>query len=129
MARQKQKVQEDTEDYSDDTELREAYAQTGKRYSASQKKVSAVGGIHVTPPKIPGHIHQLLVGPFTVRICRKKDFTLFVCSVLGVTITSQISFPSFEQLADDLSKATSGNKLTQVQVEKLWKGVIECSSN
>lgn len=82
-------------------------------------------GTYLKLPKIPASVNSVLVGPFVVHLSRKDpNFTLFTCSVLGVEITRQISYPSLQQLADDLTKAVGSNLLKEREVEKLWKSIL-----
>lgn len=78
----------------------------------------------VMPEPLPEDMHQFFVGPFTVRIRRKRDYTVFTCDVLGVTINSQLSYPSLAQLTDSLNKAVSEKLLSYGHVEKLLHQVV-----
>lgn len=81
-------------------------------------------GFYKATVRLDPTLMQVLVGPFTVRIYRRRDYTLFTCDVLGVQITRQISYPSLQQLAYDLSLKVGTGELDNAEVEKLWEQVI-----
>lgn len=78
-------------------------------------------GYYVTPERLDPTLREVAVGPFTVRLTPRGNYTLFTCDVLGVSITRQISYPSLGQLARDLSNS----KVPAAEVERLWKQVIQ----
>lgn len=77
-------------------------------------------GIYITPEPVPRETKIVMVGPYTVMYVRKRDYNLYRCDVLGVTISRTISRPSFAQLSKSLSDAVAEGKLRRSEVEKLW---------
>lgn len=61
---------------------------------------------HPNVPKNCGNRH-FDVGPFTVHVSNKGHYRLYTSEVGGVLFLKQASYPSIDQLVDDLRKAVT----------------------
>lgn len=85
-------------------------------------------GKYERPVPLPANLHEIMVGPFTVRLRRKDGYTLFTCDVLGVRITKQISYPSLRQLTYDMGRNAELMAKHGAEVARLWEQILALSS-